>query len=364
MVRRSQAQAGLDLEGAPDSTPKRQKVEEPEASTSTALNAEPAPDSFEPKHPELWWRDGNTVIAADGLSFKVHAGILEKHSSVFCELLEELQGVEQPEMFEGCRVLRVDDKGEHLAALLQILYDGGSGSFTDWRKPLKLTALRRVTLLAVKYKIQHIIDEAIARLEYIFPTSFEPDRLVESFYMSTDKSHPVHFDQATDLIAVITLAREINPDTPPSFIAMALYHSVGLTAEMLLKPIKYDGDEIMLSLADRVKCFEQLYLLATTNKTVKMPVVSAIKKPLCSSTTCHDGLVAVLSQWISNGELATFDPLGPCTYAFEKVADKHPNRRVCVACTAQLTKAIDDRRRILFASLGERFGISTWPAQS
>ena len=97
MTRRSQAQADIDdaREG------KRQKMDEAEveASASTVIAAQPATHAFQFRHPELWYRDGNVIIAANGMSFKLHAGILEKHSTVFRELLDETQPREQPLCF-------------------------------------------------------------------------------------------------------------------------------------------------------------------------------------------------------------------------------------------------------------------------
>lgn len=127
MVRRSQAQADVDVaEGAP--AKKRPKIEEEAAREDALGSPQPAPNSFEPRHEYLWWRDGNVIVAADGMSFKLHASILERHSSVFRELLDSAQPRENsPETFERCTVLRVEDKGALLAELLQVLYDGGSG---------------------------------------------------------------------------------------------------------------------------------------------------------------------------------------------------------------------------------------------
>lgn len=128
MVRRSHAQANID---GGDEAPagKRVKVEEPAPPNQPlddVAQPQPAPQPFGPQHEELWLRDGNFIVVAKEMSFKVHASVLERHSSVFRELLEGPQpGGGPAEVVEGCRVLRVLDWGADLARLLDIMYDGG-----------------------------------------------------------------------------------------------------------------------------------------------------------------------------------------------------------------------------------------------
>ena len=132
MVHRSQAQAGIDRENS-NGTPsarKRVKVEElpaPDQALDDAVQPQPAPQPSGPQHGELWLRDGNVIIIAEELSFKLHASTLERHSSVFRELLEDPQpGGDLTEIVQGCRVLRMSDWGPDLAQLLKIVYDGGA----------------------------------------------------------------------------------------------------------------------------------------------------------------------------------------------------------------------------------------------
>ena len=130
MVRRSQTQANIDRENSDGTTTrKRVKVEEPPASDQApddVVQPQPALQPFGPQHEKLWLRDGSVIIVAKELSFKVHASVLERHSSVFRELLEGTQlGEGRAEEAEGCRVLRVSDWGADLARLLEIMYDSG-----------------------------------------------------------------------------------------------------------------------------------------------------------------------------------------------------------------------------------------------
>ncbi|EKM49437.1 uncharacterized protein PHACADRAFT_201697 [Phanerochaete carnosa HHB-10118-sp] len=184
MVCHSQIQVDIGNNSTPSK--KRRKLKKLEENVNTAYASQYAMETFQPWYAELCWHDRNIIIAADQMSFKLHTSMLEQHSSVFSKLLDDTQARHNsPELFEGCRILRVDDKGVYLAEFFWILYDGGGGFF-DWRKPIEVTDLRRITLIAIKYKVQHIIDEAVICLEYFFPTSFKPDHFNSDFYIGSD----------------------------------------------------------------------------------------------------------------------------------------------------------------------------------
>ncbi|GJF00091.1 hypothetical protein PsYK624_163700 [Phanerochaete sordida] len=361
MTRRSQAQADIDDDAREG---KRQKMEEEEVevSASAPRAAGPVMQAFEPRHPDLWYRDGNVIVAADGMSFKVHAGILEKHSTVFRELLDDTRPREQPlGVFEGCSVLRVDDHGEDLAEVLQVLYDGGSGGFFDWKKPIEFPHLRKVTLVAIKYNVQHVIREVIARLGYMFPSSFEPSRLKLHHYENAQPWHPVRFSHVGEASTVVVLARAINQEEPPAFIFMALYHCLGMKADVLRHPDHQD-EGWSLSHEDFVRCMLATDSLVAKCSTVRGCVVDALQKPLCSNESCRSGVQRLVCDWIQRGMFSDFDVLRSCDHELRKQAKKHPVHKLCKGCEKTFIRAIDAERREVFADLGKTFDIPNWPA--
>ena len=89
--------------------------------------SEVAPDEKGFKHHDsLWFEDGNIVLLADNVAFKVHRGILVRHSDVFCDMfaIPQPPSAEQ-ETFEGTARVTMQDDAERLADFLLILYDGG-----------------------------------------------------------------------------------------------------------------------------------------------------------------------------------------------------------------------------------------------
>ena len=109
----------------PLSTPnKRRRLEGRRGIVALSTQA-PTRVQFADHHDDLWFDEGNVVITALGKSFKVHSGVLSRHSDVFRELLSSRALAALPERLGGCPVVRTDDKGDSLGMMLRIIYDGG-----------------------------------------------------------------------------------------------------------------------------------------------------------------------------------------------------------------------------------------------
>jgi hypothetical protein len=72
----------------------------------------------------IWLEDGNVIIQAQTTQFRVHRGILSRHSRVF----KDMFAIPQPELgepvIEGCPIFRLFDAAQDWENLLTLLYDG------------------------------------------------------------------------------------------------------------------------------------------------------------------------------------------------------------------------------------------------
>ena len=71
------------------------------------------------------FRDGNIVLQADNVRFRVHEGILAANSTVFADMLSVPQpdGGRDVDVENSCPVVVLQDSPEDLNYLLKALYD-------------------------------------------------------------------------------------------------------------------------------------------------------------------------------------------------------------------------------------------------
>jgi hypothetical protein len=79
-----------------------------------------------PKRGDPWFEDGNVVILANGAdtAFKVHRGVLARHSEIFESMFTLPQEDSNVETVAGCPVVRMFDLPWDLSNMIKALYDG------------------------------------------------------------------------------------------------------------------------------------------------------------------------------------------------------------------------------------------------
>ena len=80
---------------------------------------------------EPWFDDGNIILLTEDagadttIVFKVHRGVLARHSEVFQSMFElPSPAATDIEIADGCQVVRMYDRPTELSALIRALYDG------------------------------------------------------------------------------------------------------------------------------------------------------------------------------------------------------------------------------------------------
>lgn len=79
--------------------------------------------STETQRTDFWFDDGSVILLADNVAFKVHRGVLARHSDVFRDMLSIPQPPDEA-VFEGCCIVELYDSPADLWYLLKALYDG------------------------------------------------------------------------------------------------------------------------------------------------------------------------------------------------------------------------------------------------
>ncbi|KAF7351396.1 hypothetical protein MSAN_01571300 [Mycena sanguinolenta] len=135
-------------------------------------------------------RYGDIILQAESTQFRVNRDILAQQSSVFKDMFGVPLPADEPTV-EGCPIVRVSDTAKDWEHLLELLY----------YHPFKATPSRPFAVVAAmlrlgkKYDIPEARDDALARLQYEFPTHL--DAYTRAEYRGLTKIDPrkgIHVD--------------------------------------------------------------------------------------------------------------------------------------------------------------------------
>ncbi|KAF8644435.1 hypothetical protein AX16_008494 [Volvariella volvacea WC 439] len=172
---------------------------------------------------EPWFDDGNIVLVTSEqpTAFRVHRGVLARHSEVFQGMFEMPQPSMEMETCEGCQVVWMYDLPSELSNLITALYDGPSFNNRSLDDFFYLASILR---LSTKYFISHLRIQAIRFLTRTWSYTLEGhDDMVRTALNSPiiDNTtypyvHPLH---------VLNLAREVNVQiiVPSAIYFLSLY---------------------------------------------------------------------------------------------------------------------------------------------
>ncbi|KAH9937913.1 uncharacterized protein BXZ73DRAFT_44668 [Epithele typhae] len=177
---------------------------------------------------EVWYHDGNVVLVAEDVAFRVHRSILEaSKSAVFRTLFEVPQPLPAAaDHLDGCPVVHVSDCAYDMREFLAVLYSGPrafapSATYT-------LPKLLAVARLSHKYELEDVLAAATARLAAgEFPLSFATWDAHQS--AAGSDADAVRLAQA---IPAVNLFRRIGRH---DLLPAAYYHCYRLPARALLE---------------------------------------------------------------------------------------------------------------------------------
>ncbi|KAI0737377.1 hypothetical protein C8Q80DRAFT_1295239 [Daedaleopsis nitida] len=121
---------------------------------------------------EIWLEDGNVILIANDVAFKVYQGILSRHSEVFRDLFT-LPSPSEGDMLYGVPAVRVHDSPEDIRPLLLVLCCGKNYyARNDIAIPIDFSVLSALVRMGHKYAIPDVLDHGLARLQQQYPSHY------------------------------------------------------------------------------------------------------------------------------------------------------------------------------------------------
>ncbi|KAL6298846.1 hypothetical protein BKA93DRAFT_923261 [Sparassis latifolia] len=258
---------------------------------------------------DFWFEDGNIVLIANRTAFRVHQGVLSRHSEVLRSLFILGQPVDEETMF-GCPSVLLSDSPTDLQHLLRVLYDG-SMSYFERAKCLEFSEVAALVRLSHKYGIEPICRDGLARMRTIFTDDFSTWSDLRRSTLDGVHSicSPVLHLKAAEAIMAVSLARLTNSLT---MLPVALYICCLLQARVLLQGATLsDGSSAQLSAEDLQLCVRAISTLSTGHFAGILRLW-AQPSPQCSrGSTCANSLQKFVMRTSKHAkELTSVDVLG------------------------------------------------------
>ncbi|KAJ7500545.1 hypothetical protein B0H11DRAFT_1714450, partial [Mycena galericulata] len=203
----------------------------------------------------LWFSDGNIVIRAHNVLFRVFRGILAAHSPVFRDMLAFPQP-DDADTIEGCPVLHLDDSAADTMYFLKALFD--YEFFAPYPAKTDFDAIHGVLRLGTKYRVEPLRRRALEHLSSAHPTSLAAwDALCASSTPSasslpnpsTSPFGGPSFDFEHLELPIITLARFARADW---VLPAAFFRAIAaLSSAEILDGIDYTGVHVELERGDK-----------------------------------------------------------------------------------------------------------------
>ncbi|KAI0806637.1 hypothetical protein C8Q74DRAFT_1189914 [Fomes fomentarius] len=123
------------------------------------------------KDDEVWLEDGNVILIAERVAFKVYQGLLARRSEVFRDMFTLPGGPAETEKIDGVPVVSVSDSVVNLRHLLLVLCCG-KNYFTQRDSDVEFSVVAALVRLGHKYAVQDLLDDALSSLRQLYPSSF------------------------------------------------------------------------------------------------------------------------------------------------------------------------------------------------
>ncbi|KAJ7437426.1 hypothetical protein FB451DRAFT_1449734 [Mycena latifolia] len=286
----------------------------------------------------LWYSDGNLVIHAGHMIFRVYRGMLARQSPLLREMVSPSK-LSTYGVIEGCPVLDIPHSASETAYFLAAIFD--ANSFDSLLGRISFDAIAAVLRLSSEYQIPELRRKALILLSDVYPMS-----LLQFSRMELAPSYG-----RDQILPVIELARAHGADW---ILPLAFYRfCLEMTGRSLMYGVEYDGTQVLLSSADAAACHDALAAIHAQ----RLADVLARYQTRLADTGCTGGDACRTSRFREADTL--LQRLTDLPELFISWAPE-PGSRLCAACLAEMHDWHCVRTEAAWDGLPAMFGLPGW----
>ncbi|KAH9922098.1 uncharacterized protein B0H18DRAFT_1019101 [Fomitopsis serialis] len=252
----------------------------------------PRPTSEDIKRDQVvWFDDGNIMLLAGGVAFRVYRGLLALHSEIFADMFSVPQP-ESVEQLDGCPVIHLTDHPDELRHFLRDLFV--DKKYNRHNETLPCTTVVALARLAHKYGIKDMLDDALCRVQSCFS-----DNLY--IWIRADENMHTHlmtFDRK-DAVAAVNIAR-LTETT--SMLPVALYMCCQLEIQDIMNGVMQENGTVeRLAPGDVMKCLEARKTLAYDNVVSAARIFTPVAHISClSQESCTAHILGLFQRLVNH----------------------------------------------------------------
>ncbi|KZT64426.1 hypothetical protein DAEQUDRAFT_732659 [Daedalea quercina L-15889] len=332
------------LRAAESSPPrKRTRVE-----TDSGITNEVKRESFT-RDEKFWYDDGNIVVVAEDVGFRLYKGLLARQSDVFRDMFDLPQPASdgsRDDALVDCAVVHVADSPAEIRSLLRVLLDGRRYM---QRFDIDFEDVANCIRLGHKYAIMDLLEDSMREFKCYFPVDFK------SWDTKYELPKPIH------PVVAVNLARLTNT---PSILPAALYLCCQMDGAEL-SSCAYTGDSRnAVSQVDLARCINGKAKLCTRAAHMIREIFAPIENASCSvsDNRCKLSLSEKQLEWSNASELDGRDcdllrSWGSYIRRHDRKIRPKPASPMCASCIAALCQREKAVRKGLWSDLPELCGL-------
>ncbi|KZT72354.1 hypothetical protein DAEQUDRAFT_723053 [Daedalea quercina L-15889] len=306
----------------------------------------------------IWFPDGNIILQAGGVVFRVYQGLLSLHSEVFAGLFS----VPQPQTvdtFDGHPIVCLPDNADDLRHLLRVLFVDRRFFRHDEQECVPFSTVASLARISHKYGVKDVLDEALTRMKSCFSDrlgDWEDTVEVEGFasILRASMGTALMTYDWPDAIAAVNIARLTETE---SILPIALYMCCQLDTEDIMNGVKRkDGTVERLAPADIMKCLDARQTLTHDTVVFASHMFEPVTSSECSGPDCGTHLQELRDVDISYGDASS-----ACLDSWDLWLHMDPTgdfSGLCSSCQGMVWSREAEERREIWGRLPEIMGVN------